>query len=98
MTIHNETDLLGLTRAEKKLAHWKFLQEKGITVITSEDEGLVYEVIERINYWTSQVNKYRTRIEKHIHEFEQVKDFWGFANWIAGVVETIKSIISSLTK
>lgn len=98
MTIHNETDLLGLTRAEKKLKHWKSLQEKGITVITSEDEGLVYEVIERINYWTSQVTKYRARIEKHINEFEKIKDFWGFTNWIAGVIETNKHIIQSFSK
>ena len=98
MNVHNETDLLGLTRAEKKLSHWKSLKEKGITVITSEDEGLVYEVIERINYWTAQVKKYRSRIEKHLDEFEKVKDFWGFAAWISGVIETIKSIILSVSK
>lgn len=97
MTVHNETDLLGLTRAEKKLNHWQSLKDKGITVVTSGDDGLVYEVLERIAYWAKQVSKYRLRIQKHINEFEKIKDFWSFTQWIAGVIETIKSIVVSIT-
>jgi len=98
MTIHNETDLLGLTRAEKKLAYWQNLKEKGITEVLSEDDGVIYEVAGRIEYWVKQVSKYRLRIEKHIEEFRKVNDFWAFTKWIASIVETIKDIIKSLTK
>lgn len=98
MTIHSETDLLGLTRAEKKLHHWQALHEKGVTVITSQDEGIIYEVSERVEYWLRQVTKYRKRIQAHIEEFQKVNDFWAFTNWITGIVDTIKDIIKSLTK
>lgn len=96
MTIHNETDLLGLTRAEKKLSHWISLRDKGITVVTSEEDGIIYDVLERIEYWTNQVKRYRNRIEKHIEDFQKVNDFWSFTNWIAGIIETIKDILETL--
>lgn len=96
MTVHNETDLLGLTRAEKKLNHWQDIQKEGITTVTSKEDGTVYEVLERIEYWTKQVVKYRTRIEKHIQDFQKINDFWGFTNWITGVIETIKDILKTL--
>lgn len=98
MTIHNETDLLALTRAEKKLQHWQSLHTKGVTVITSHDEGIIYEVSERIGYWLRQVEKYRSRIQNHIEEFQKINDFWAFTNWVAGIIETIRDIIKSLTK
>lgn len=96
MTVHNETDILGLTRAQKKLDHWQSIQTKGISTVTSDEDGTVYDVIERIEYWTNQVSKYRSRIEKHIHDFQKINDFWGFTNWIAGVIETIKDILKTL--
>lgn len=96
MTIHNETDLLGLTRAEKKLAHWQSLEEKGVTEVLSENDGIIYEVSSRITYWMKQVNKYRDRIEKHIEAFRKVNDFWGFTKWMASIIETIKDILKSL--
>jgi hypothetical protein len=98
MTIHNETDLLGLTRAEKKLRYWQNLHEKGTTEVLSEDDGIIYEVTGRIDYWAKQVEKYRQRIEKHIEGFRKVNDFWAFTKWIASIVDTIKDIIKSLTK
>jgi hypothetical protein len=96
MTIHNETDLLALTRAEKKLSHWQKLNEKGVTVITSRDEGIIYEVAERIEFWARQCEKYRKRIENHIEEFQKVNDFWAFTEWISGIIGTIKDLIKSL--
>jgi hypothetical protein len=96
MTIHNETDLLALTRAEKKLKHWHSLADKGVTVITANDDGTIYEVAERIIYWTKMSEKYRRRIERHIAEFEKINDFLGFARWISGIIETIRDIIKSL--
>ncbi len=98
MTLHNETDLLGLTRAQKKLAHWQSLSEKGVEDVLSEEDGIIYEVAGRVEYWSAQVRKYKDRIEKHIEEFRKVNDFWAFTNWIASIVETIKDIIKSLTK
>lgn len=96
MTIHNETDLLGLTRAEKKLKYWKELEEKGVTEVFSENDGIIYEVEARIIYWAKQVKKYRERIEKHVEEFQKVNDFWAFTKWMAGIIETIKDILKSL--
>lgn len=96
MTIHNETDILGITRAEKKLAHWQSLLEKGVTAVTSEEDATIYDVLERIEYWTKQVSKYRLRIEKHIEDFQKVNDFWAFTTWIAGIIETIKDILKTL--
>jgi hypothetical protein len=98
MTIHNETDLLGLTRAQKKLVHWQSLADDGIEEVISEEDGIIYDVASRIIYWSKQVTKYKSRIEKHITGFEKIKDFWGFTNWIAGIVETIRDIIVTLTK
>lgn len=96
MTVHNETDLLGLTRAEKKLNHWKSLEIAGVKEVKSEEDDIIYDVLERIEFWSKQVNKYRTRIETHITEFEKINNFWEFTNWIAGVIETIKDILKTL--
>lgn len=96
MTIHNETDLLGLTRAEKKLAHWQGKLEQGITEEFSEQDQKTYQVTERISYWEQQVEKYRTRIEKHVEEFKGIDNPFEFLQWVAGIVQTIKDIIKSL--
>lgn len=98
MNIHQETDLLARVRAEKKLAHWQSLADKGVTVITGEEDGIIYEVAERIKFWASQAEKYEKRILKHIEDFQNVNDIWGLTKWVSSVVNTIRDIINSLTK
>lgn len=95
INIHRETDVLGLARAEKKKAYWHKVAKGELTVPT----GLTIEYAEeRFIYWIKQVEKYRERIEKHVREFEKIKDPLGFLNWIAGVVETIREIIGMITR
>lgn len=95
-----DTNLLGLTRATKKVEYWKGLQEQGKSNIVSIEDGeeVIYEVWERIKYWENQVSKYEKRIKKHIHELETIKDPVSFFVWISSIVSTIKEIIETLTK
>jgi len=97
MNTHRETDLLGATRATKKQEYWQGLQDKGISTVEADD-GVIYEVIERIEYWTAQLKKYKDRIEKHIADFEKIKDPFQFLAWVSSIVETIKLIINTLIK
>lgn len=98
MNANRETDILGATRATKKLDYWKDMQSRGITTVTGSEDGIVYDVIERIEYWTKQVKKYTDRIEKHIADFEKIKDPFQFLKWVSEIVETIKLIINTLIK
>lgn len=96
--MRQETNLLGLTRATKKLEYWQELKDKGVTEQLSDEDGTTYEVWERIGYWERQIFKYKTRIEKHIQEIEKIKNPLTFITWVSGIVETIKEIIQTLTK
>ena len=95
MNIHRETDVLGLARAEKKRDYWQKVT-KGILPVPA-GQTIDYAE-ERFIYWLKQVEKYRERIEKHINDFEKIKDPVGFLAWIAGVVETIRKIIALITR
>lgn len=95
MNIHRETDVLALARAEKKKDYWQKVT-KGILPVP-EGHSTDYAE-ERFIYWLKQAEKYKERIEKHINDFEKVKDPVGFLAWIAGVVSTIKDLINLITK
>ncbi|NOS86767.1 MAG: hypothetical protein HOP31_16665 [Ignavibacteria bacterium] len=95
VNIHRETDVLALARAEKKKDYWQKVT-KGILPVPA-GQGVDYAE-ERFIYWLKQVDKYRERIEKHIKDFEKIKDPVGFLAWIAGVVSTIKDLINLITK
>lgn len=92
--IHRETDVLALARAEKKREYWQKVTKGQLPVPTGQEVDYAEE---RFIYWIKQVEKYRARIEAHIKEFEKIKDPIGFLGWIAGVVETIRSIINLIT-
>ena len=94
INIHRETDVLGLARAEKKKDYWQKVTKGSLPI----PNGLTIDYAEeRLIYWIKQVQKYKARIEEHIKEFEKIKDPVGFLTWIAGIVETIKSIINLIT-
>jgi len=95
INIHRETDVLGLARAEKKKAYWQKVAKGELAVPAGQT---IEYAEERFIYWIKQVEKYRERIEKHVREFEKIKDPIGFLSWIAGVVETIREIIGMITK
>ena len=95
LNIHRETDVLGLARARKKKDYWK----KVANLILPLPEGKdVNYANERLKYWIREIEKYRKRIEKHIDDFNLIKDPIGFLSWVAGIVETIKSVINFITK
>ena len=98
MNTTRETDLLAITRATKKLEYWQELSDAGKVTIIGAEDGLEYDVLERIEYWAKQVTKYRARIEKHISDFEKIKDPFQFLAWVSSIIDTIKLIINSLTK
>jgi len=94
INIHRETDVLGLARAEKKKVYWQRVSKGELPL----PQGQTIEYAEeRFIYWIKQVEKYRERIEKHVKEFEKVKDPIGFLSWIAGMVDTIREIIGMIT-
>ncbi len=94
INIHRETDVLGLARAEKKKSYWQRVTKGELPL----PAGLTPEYAEdRFIYWLKQAEKYKERIEKHVKEFEKIKDPIGFLSWISGVVETIRSIINLIT-
>lgn len=95
MNIHRETDVLGLARAEKKKNYWQRVT-KGILPLPA-GQTIDYAE-ERFIYWLKQAEKYKERIEKHVKEFENIKDPLGFLAWISGVVETIRNIIALITR
>ena len=94
VNIHRETDVLGLARAEKKKNYWQKVTRGELPVPAGQTLDYAEE---RFIYWIKQVEKYTERIEKHIKEFEKIKDPIGFLSWIAGVVETIKVIINLIS-
>lgn len=94
INIHRETDVLALARADKKREYWQKVTKCQLPVPI----GLTPDYAEeRHIYWIKQVEKYRARIEAHIKEFEKIKDPIGFLAWIAGIVETIRSVINLIT-
>lgn len=95
MNIHRETDVLALARAEKKKDYWKKVSRGELPLPAGVNEDYAEE---RLVYWIKMYEKYRARIEKHIEDFEKIKDPVGFLSWIAGVVNTIKTILGLITK
>ncbi len=94
ISIHRETDVLALARAEKKREYWQKVNKGKLPL----PAGLTTDYAEeRLIYWIKQAEKYRARIEEHIKEFEKIKDPIGFLNWIAGVVNTIRAIVNLIT-
>lgn len=94
ISIHRETDVLALARAEKKKEYWQKVSKGHLPVPQGQSTEYAEE---RFIYWIKQAAKYRARIEEHIKEFEKIKDPIGFLNWIAGVVNTIKAIVNLIT-
>jgi hypothetical protein len=91
ISLQRETDLLGLTRAEKKIKYWTSVRDGEI-----EQTGSVYDPLERIEHWLKEAEKYRQRIRKHVAEFEKIRDVFGFFSWVSSIINTIKSILKSL--
>lgn len=91
LNLQRETDLLGLTRAEKKIKYWTRVKDGEIELTNGSNDP-----VERIEYWLKEAEKYRQRILKHIREFEKIKDLFGFFSWVNSIIDTIKSILKSL--
>jgi|SRR4030095_14879321 len=91
INIQRETDLLGLTRAERKIIYWTAVRDGEIP-----QSGSAYDPIERIKHWLEEAEKFRKRIQKHVEEFEKIRDVFGFFSWVNSIVSTIKSILKSL--
>lgn len=90
LSIHRETDLLALARAEKKRDYW---QKVTAGKLPSPDGTNIDFAEERLMYWIEQVNKYSERINRHINDFKKINDPVGFMSWIASIVETIRQIL-----
>lgn len=95
-----DTNLLGLTRAYKKVDHWKALADNGTTTVTSTEDGdpVEYSVAERLEYWEKQVQKYTKRVKEHIDELKAIHNPMSFLDWVSGIIKTIKDIIDIIIK